>query len=109
MLDGAPAGDLNEQPLAEIFNSDEMRRWRRLHAEGRAGEIDMCARCCNAVPHPLLVAGSLVLHGKWVRRALPVIERMVYGKKRCRSRRISLREEVKAIPNVSARGADTAR
>jgi radical SAM protein with 4Fe4S-binding SPASM domain len=80
-LDGAPVGDLREAPLEEIFNSDEMRRLRRLHAAGRAGEIDMCARCCTAVPHPLLVAGSLVLHGKWVRRAMPVIERMVQSAK----------------------------
>jgi len=27
------------------------------------------------------VAGSLLLHGKWVRRAMPVIERLVYGSK----------------------------
>ncbi|MBZ5604854.1 MAG: radical SAM protein [Acidobacteriia bacterium] len=81
MLDGAPVGDLRDQPLDEIFNSDQMRQLRRLHAVGRAGEIDMCARCCTAVPHPLLVAGSLVLHGKWVRRAMPVVERLVYGRK----------------------------
>ncbi len=81
MLDGAPVGDLRVDSLETIFNSDEMRRLRRLHAEGRAGEIDMCARCCTAVPHPLLVAGSLILHGKWVRRAMPAIERMVYGAK----------------------------
>jgi radical SAM protein with 4Fe4S-binding SPASM domain len=80
-LDGAPAGDLREQSLEEIFNSGEMVRLRRLHAAGRAGEIDMCARCCTAIPHPLLVAGSLMLHGKWVRRAMPVIERMIYGAK----------------------------
>jgi radical SAM protein with 4Fe4S-binding SPASM domain len=81
MLDGAPVGDLREQDLGEIFNSGEMRRLRRLHATGRAGEIDMCARCCTAIPHPLLVAGSLLLHGKWVRRAMPVVERLVYGAK----------------------------
>jgi radical SAM protein with 4Fe4S-binding SPASM domain len=81
MLDGAPVGDLGEQSIAEIFNSDEMRRLRRLHADGRAGEIDMCARCCTAVPHPLLVAGSLVLHGKWVRRLMPIVERLAYGGK----------------------------
>ena len=80
-LDGAPAGDLREQSLAEIFNSEEMVRLRGLHATGRAGEIDMCARCCTAIPHPLLVAGSLLLHGKWVRRVMPAIERMVYGRK----------------------------
>jgi len=81
MLDGAPVGHLGEQSLAEIFNSDEMRRLRRLHADGRAAEIDMCARCCTAIPHPVLVAGSLVLHGKWVRRFMPVVERLVYGAK----------------------------
>jgi radical SAM protein with 4Fe4S-binding SPASM domain len=81
MLDGAPVGDLREQPLGEIFNSEEMRRLRRYHREGRASEVDMCARCCTAIPHPLLVAGSLLIHGKWVRRALPLVERMVYGRK----------------------------
>ncbi|HLW77152.1 MAG TPA: radical SAM/SPASM domain-containing protein [Bryobacteraceae bacterium] len=80
-LDGAPIGDLNQQPIEAIFNSDEMQRLRRLHAAGRAGEIDMCARCCTVIPHPLLVAGSLVLHGKWTRRALPWIERLVYSSK----------------------------
>lgn len=79
MLDGDPIGDLRAQPMEEIFNSAEMRQLRRMHAQGRAGEVDMCARCCTAIPHPLLVAGSLMVHGKWVRRALPVIERLVYG------------------------------
>jgi radical SAM protein with 4Fe4S-binding SPASM domain len=81
MLDGAPVGDLRAQPLTEIVNSEEMVRLRRMHAAGRALEIDMCARCSTAVPHPLLVAGSLLLHGKWVRRAVPVVERLVYGRK----------------------------
>lgn len=80
-LDGAPVGHLAENSLDEIFNSDEMRGLRRMHAAGRAGEVNMCARCCTAIPHPLLVAGSLILHGKWVRRALPLVERLVYGAK----------------------------
>jgi radical SAM protein with 4Fe4S-binding SPASM domain len=97
MLDGAPVGDLNEQPLDEIFNSEEMRRLRRLHAAGQASEIDMCARCCTAIPHPLLVAGSLMLHGKWVRRALPVIERLVYGRKLPKRLLAAPREELVQI------------
>jgi radical SAM protein with 4Fe4S-binding SPASM domain len=80
-LDGEPVGDLRHQTLPEIFNSDSLRELRRLHGEGRAAEIDMCARCCTAIPHPVLAAGSLVLHGKWVRRLLPVVERLVYGRK----------------------------
>ena len=80
-LDGAPVGDLREQPLEEIFNSEEMRRLRRAHTEGRAAEIDMCARCSTPIPHPLLVAASLLVHGKWVRRAMPVVERLIYSRK----------------------------
>jgi hypothetical protein len=51
---------------------------RRLHAQRRAGEIDVCSRCCVTIPHPLLVAGSLVFHGRTVRRAVPLIERLTY-------------------------------
>jgi len=78
MLGGSPVGLVGERPLAEVWNSQEMRRMRRLHVEGRAGEIDVCSRCCTIIPHPLLVAGSLVFHGKTVRRVLPWIERMTY-------------------------------
>jgi radical SAM protein with 4Fe4S-binding SPASM domain len=81
MLDGEPVGDLRQQPLQDVFNSPVMQSLRKAHAEGRAGEVDMCARCCTAIPHPALVAGSLILHGKWVRRAMPIIERLVYRSK----------------------------
>lgn len=78
MLDGSPVGRIGEQPLADIFNSPAMIRMRELHARGRAGEIDICARCCTTIPHPALVAGSLVLHGKTVRSLLPWVEKLVY-------------------------------
>jgi radical SAM protein with 4Fe4S-binding SPASM domain len=78
MLDGQPVGTLAAQSLVEIWNSEEMQRMRRAHVEGRAGEIDVCSRCCTVIPHPLLVAGSLIFHGRTVRRALPMIERLAY-------------------------------
>ncbi len=78
MLDGAPLGNIGNQALASIWNADEMVRMRRAHLSGRAGEIDICARCCTTIPHPALVAGSLLFHGKTVRRLLPSIERLVY-------------------------------
>ncbi len=78
MLDGAPIGRVGEQSLEQIWNSPEMRRMRRLHLAGRAGEIDICSRCLTTIPHPLLVVGSLLFDGRFVRRLLPVIERMVY-------------------------------
>jgi len=78
MHDGRPVGRMGDAPLAEIWNSAEMRRMRRLHVQGRAGEIEVCARCVTTIPHWLLVAGSLLVHGKWVRRSLPLIERLTY-------------------------------
>ncbi|HEY3742539.1 MAG TPA: radical SAM protein [Bryobacteraceae bacterium] len=78
MLDGEPVGRIGDQPLEEIIDSDAMRQMRRLHIEGRAGEIGICSRCYTTIPHPVLVAGSLLVHGKWVRKALPVVERMIY-------------------------------
>jgi hypothetical protein len=78
MLDGGPIGNIAAQPLEEIWNGATMRHLRRMHVAGRAGEIDMCARCCTTIPHPLLVAGSLLLHGRTVRHLLPWIERLTY-------------------------------
>jgi hypothetical protein len=54
---------------------------RRAHTSGGAGEIDICARCCTTIPHPALVAGSLLFNGKTVRRLLPAIERLIYFSK----------------------------
>jgi radical SAM protein with 4Fe4S-binding SPASM domain len=96
-LDGEPVGDLREQSLEEIFNSSDMRQLRGLHAQGRAGEVEMCTRCCTAIPHPLLVAGSLLLHGKWVRRALPMVERLIYGRKLPKTLLIAPREDLVQI------------
>ena len=76
MLDGEPIGNLTQQSLVQISNSPAMQQLRATHARGEAASVDMCARCCTSIPHPLLVVGSLLLHGKWVRRLLPVIERL---------------------------------
>ena len=41
--------------------------------------ICILVRSGNLWAHPLLAAGSLILHGKWVRRLLPLVERLAYG------------------------------
>jgi radical SAM protein with 4Fe4S-binding SPASM domain len=78
MLDGAPLGNLARESIESIWNSDAMRSMRQLHRAGRSSEIDICSRCVITIPHPLLVTGSLLLHGKTVRKILPWVERMVY-------------------------------
>ena len=64
MLDGAPVGNVGTQSLDQIWNGEPMQNMRRLHTSKRAGEIDVCAKCCTTIPHPALVAGSLLLHGR---------------------------------------------
>ena len=78
MLDGKPLGNLASASLVDIWNSVEMQRMREAHARGRGGDVDVCSRCCTTIPHPLLVAGSLALHGRTVRRLLPLVERLTY-------------------------------
>jgi radical SAM protein with 4Fe4S-binding SPASM domain len=77
MLDAAPLGNLASEPLLQLWNSAPMRELRRLHGAGRGGEVGMCARCRATIPHPLLAAGSLILHGRTVRRLLPLVERLI--------------------------------
>src|SRR5882672_6622413 len=81
MLDGKPVGTVGRDSLEDIWNGPEMERMRSLHVTGRAGEIDICSRCCTTIPHPALVAGSLIFHGKTVRRLLPLIERLTFFSK----------------------------
>ena len=81
MLDGRAIGNVAAEPLEKIWNSDEMQTLRKLHIAGKAGEIEMCSRCRTTIPHPLLVSGSLLLHGRTVRKWLPRIERLVYSAK----------------------------
>ncbi len=75
-LGGRPLGRIPERSLAELWNAPEIQRMRELHARGRGGEIEICSRCCTTLPHPLLAAGSLLLHGRRVRRLLPRVERL---------------------------------
>lgn len=81
MLDGAPAGNIGRQELTEIFNSPYLQNLRARHVAGEAGQVEMCAKCRTTIPHPALVAGSLLLHGRTVRKLLPVVERLAYLRK----------------------------
>jgi len=38
-------GDLNHQTVAEVWLSDERRRYARLHEEGRGAECEVCCDC----------------------------------------------------------------
>ncbi len=83
MLDGAPVGNLESQSLFEIWNSDEMQRMRRRARRGtRRWKSTFARAAARPFPHPALVAGSLIFHGKTVRRWLPRMERLAYATRR---------------------------
>jgi len=110
MLDGAPLGNLETEPLFAIWNSDEMQRMRRLHVSGRAGEIDICSRCCTTIPHPALVTGSLIFHARTVRRLLPAIERLTYlSKLPARLLRPPVKQGPGGCPRDAGRGPGRSR
>ena len=75
--------DLRTESLSTIFNSDEKEcaACGGCTAQGRGAEIDMCSRCSTPIPHPALAAASLLVHGKWVRHALPWVERLIRGRR----------------------------
>lgn len=79
-LGGAPVGRIGQTPLLQIWNSSEMEQMRSLHIAKRAGEVEICRKCRTAIPHPALVAGSLIFHGKTVRKVLPWVEKLAYWK-----------------------------
>jgi hypothetical protein len=78
MLGSEPLGNILRDGLERIWNGASMRQMRDAHARGRGGDIEVCARCCTTIPHPLLVTGSLIFHGATVRKLLPLVERLVY-------------------------------
>lgn len=38
-------GNVKEQTLRQIWNGERYRHYRRLHEEGRVGELDLCSTC----------------------------------------------------------------
>ena len=81
MLDGAPVGDLRDNPLDEIFNSDEMRACA-VCTPRVAPARSICAR--DAAPWSRIrcwwpAAWCCTANGCAAR--CPVVERLVYGAK----------------------------
>jgi radical SAM protein with 4Fe4S-binding SPASM domain len=77
-LGGQALGNVATQSMPEIFNGTAMQEMRRLHIDGQASQIDICRKCRTAIPHPVMVAGSLLLSGSMVRRLLPLVERLAH-------------------------------
>ena len=79
-----PLGNVKEKSLREIWNGPEVVEMRRLHAEGRYKEIDICRNCTVFQVRPAFALGSLFLDDLSIRKISPLIERLdtVRGLKR---------------------------
>ncbi len=73
-----PVGNVTEQSLAGIWNNEAMRSMRRLHAAGKAYQLEECARC--AYPRPLLplILAGFLLDPFTVGKFVPLAERLAF-------------------------------
>jgi radical SAM protein with 4Fe4S-binding SPASM domain len=69
-------GNLREAKLDELWNSQEMRRIRRLHAEGLYAEDPVCKDCKLLRIRLPFVLGAMAVPTRIVQRWVPVVERM---------------------------------
>lgn len=76
MWRGEPLGNVNQQPLAEIWNNDRMQALRQAHIDGRSDSYRDCAACHAPRPRLPVILGSFVADGFAVRKLIPLVERL---------------------------------
>ena len=67
-------GDLKTQSIEEIWNNSKMTELRKLHAEGRAGEVSPCSTCTMPKLSLFHLAGAAALSAPRLKRLLPKVE-----------------------------------
>ena len=70
-------GNIKDAPLDEIWNSARMQEIRRLHVDGRAGELELCRGCNMYQPHAALALGASVLDYFTVNKLVPRVETLI--------------------------------
>jgi radical SAM protein with 4Fe4S-binding SPASM domain len=79
MIGEKPIGNVNERPLMEIWNDAELVEMRRLHAEGRRGEIGLCRNCHVFEYGAPAVVGSLFFNDITLRKIGAAVENFHFG------------------------------
>ncbi len=67
-------GNIDEESLGELWNGERMRELRRMHIDGKQGDIPLCRSCNMYQPKPVLALGSVLLPYFTVNRLVPKIE-----------------------------------
>lgn len=70
-------GNMRDNTLGELWNSKKMQDLRRMHIEGRGGEVELCKGCNMYQPSAPLIMGSSLLSYYNVNRLVPKVETML--------------------------------
>ncbi len=81
MWRGEPLGNVNEQPLVQIWNNEKMQKLRQAHLDGRIETYPDCAGCHVPKPRLPVILGSFAINGLAVRKLIPVIEKLALSLK----------------------------
>lgn len=76
MYDGVPIGDLKEQSVMEVWNSQAMVKLREAHINGDLNDYPLCQNCQASRPGLPAFYGSLMIDGLTVRKVVPVLEKL---------------------------------
>jgi MoaA/NifB/PqqE/SkfB family radical SAM enzyme len=71
-----PFADLNTQSVDEAWNSPKMRELRQAQVSGDLTKFPLCASCPRYQPQALLAAASFFVNTRWIRRYVPLLERI---------------------------------
>jgi radical SAM protein with 4Fe4S-binding SPASM domain len=71
-----PLGNVREEPLERIWNSERMQAMRAAHVRGDVSAFPECCNCMAARPRLPLIIGSFLVDMYSVRKIIPLIERL---------------------------------
>jgi radical SAM protein with 4Fe4S-binding SPASM domain len=83
-----PLGNILHSDLKTLWNSEKMRVLRQIHSSGRINEIKECSGCYHSDPREysrLTVLAGFLWSSYWVRRLIPLSERLLVMKNRIKS------------------------
>lgn len=71
-----PVGDIQENSLVQIWNSERMMKLREAHVKGDVSEYPDCVNCHAARPRRSIIVGSFILEMLRVRKLIPFFEKL---------------------------------
>lgn len=76
MWRGEPIGNVNNEPLAQIWNNERMQKLRQAHLSGEIEAYRACVHCHAPRPRLPFILASFVINGLAARKLVPVVEKL---------------------------------